>query len=116
MAKRFKNNWTYVGDKGVTFAVHVSADLTAQAAAIGGADLTDKTHYAMPTNLKPRAAEVFNATEGVRWVPCYSTDATLWTTPGTDITLPVFNDVDGAVFTSTGALRSESQRGNDPTT
>jgi hypothetical protein len=116
MAKRVKNNWTYVGDKGVTFAIHLAADIIAQDV-VGGADLTDKSLYAMPTNLEPRKAEVFNATEGTRLVPCMDEECDLWATPGTTITLPVFNDVDGAVFTRTGKKVSELQRrGNDPST
>lgn len=116
MAKRSKNNWTYVGDKGVTFAIHLAADIIAQDV-VGGADLADKTHYAMPTNLKPRLAEVYNAVEGTRMVPCMDKVCDLWATPNTTITLPVFNDVDGAVFTATGKQISErNTRGNDPAT
>lgn len=115
MARRVKSNWTYVGDKGVTFAIHAADDITAQDVA-GGADLADKTHYAMPTNMTPRMVEVFNATEGVRKVVCYDKVCDLWTTPGTAITLPVFNDPDGAVFTATGTQYSEKMRGNNPLT
>lgn len=116
MASRVKNNWIYSGDKGVDFAIHAAADLTAQASVLGGSDLTDKSLYAMPSNLTPRMAEVFNATEGARKVVCYESDATLYTTPGTNVTLPVFNDVDGAVFASTGKVWAENQRGNNPLT
>lgn len=116
MASRLKNNWIYTGDKGVSFGIHAAADLTAQAAVLGGSDLTDKSLYAMPTNLSPRKAEVFNATEGTRYVVCYEPTATLYTTPGTTVTLPVFNDADGAVFTSTGKKIEEKQRGNNPLT
>lgn len=116
MAQRVKNNWIYTGDKGVNFAIHAAADLTAQAAVLGGSDLVDKSLYAMPSNLTPRKAEVFNAAEGTRLVVCYEPTATLYTTPGTAVTLPVFNDLDGAVFTSTGKVIAENQRGNNPLT
>jgi len=116
MAKRVKNNWIYTGDKGVDFAIHVAADILSQNV-VGGSDLVDKSLYPMPTNLEPRKAEVFNATEGTRLVPCMDTACDLWATPATTITLPVFNDVDGAVFTRTGKLIAErNRRGNDPTT
>jgi hypothetical protein len=116
MARRVKNNWIYTGDKGVDFGIHLAADIISQDV-VGGSDLVDKSLYAMPTNLEPRKAEVFNATEGTRYVPCMDEACDLWATPGTTITLPVFNDVDGAVFTRTGKKLPERQRrGNDPTT
>src|SRR6185312_8696559 len=116
MAKRSKNNWIYSGDKGVDFAIHLSADIIAQDV-VGGTDLVDKSLYAMPTNLEPRKAEVFNAAEGTRLIACMDEACDLWAVPGTTITLPVFNDVDGAVFTRTGKRVAERQRrGNDPTT
>lgn len=77
----------------------------ADAAKFGGG-AAEGTERSLPNGIRPRKAQVYNATANVsRWLIVYSTDAALWTTPGTTVTLN-YKGVD-TVFTSTGQTLGE---------
>lgn len=66
----------------------------------------------IPNELRVRRVKCVDAAGHARWVPCYTDDATLWTTAGTTITLDYYGvDVE---FTSTRFKRGE-KRGRSAT-
>lgn len=75
-------------------------------AKLGGAAATT-SQLGIPNELKPRKVKCVDASGHAVWVICYTTSATLWTTPGTAIQLN-YHGVDTA-FESTAFKRGESK-------
>lgn len=102
-----KTAWTYTDDNGSDYLVAiktVTATTSGNAAKIGGAAGT-ATLDEMPNELRPRAVKCVDATGYARYVICYTTAATLWTTPGTTIVL--IKNGEDTTFTSTKTKRPE---------
>lgn len=119
MAKRAFTNVVYTDNAGNEFAYKVAADVFAQVGAstapkIGGRDLApgDEGLPPMPSNYRPRRVVMRAAGQGERRVVCLSPTADLFATPAveTTLTLPVYNDADGAVFTRVEII-GETKRG-----
>lgn len=120
MATRDMQNVVYTDDQGNEYKTKVAADVFSQVGAstepkIGGRDLTgaDGNLPVLPRQLKPRTVTVSAAGQAPRRVVCLSADADLFTGVETTITLPVFNDADGAAFTRYAAS-GERKRSYDP--
>lgn len=103
-------DWTYVDDNGQNWAISAKSSMVlgADGAVLGGgASGASSDMYPMPSYLKPRKVKCVDTATSkiIRWVTCYESSATLYTTSGTSITL----DVDGAdvAFTSTKFKRGE---------
>ena len=98
--------WGYVTNDAETFRTSAKAVyvLGGDAAKFGGAAALGSVR-SLPSSFKVRRAVVVDAAGTSRAVVCYTTSATLWTTPGTTVTLDK-NGVD-TVFTSDGTLYNE---------
>lgn len=124
MAKRAFTNVVYTSNNGKEYAYKIAADVFAQAGAstnpkVGGRDLAnnaaDNALDPMPQNIRPRTVEMRSPGQGTRRIVCLSPDADLYVTPAveTTLTLPVFNDPDGATFTR-AKIHGEEFRGKNP--
>ena len=102
--------WTYTTDAPavdyVIGAVAAFINTPGTAAKVGGAAATAELE-SIPNELKPRKVKCVDAAGHARWVTCYTTTATLWTTPGTAILLN-FHGVDTS-FQSTVQKRAEKR-------
>jgi hypothetical protein len=108
MASNERQPWIYTTDQNESYIISAkSAYVTGVNAAVyGGATGVGSDFRGIPNGFRPRRAQVANTTLKVsRWVICYESDATLYTTPETSVTLN-HNGVD-AEFVSTGATRGE---------
>ena len=119
MAVRDFQNVVYTDNAGNEFAYKMAADVFAQAGAstapkVGGRDLApgDEGLPPMPSNYRPRRVVMRAAGQGTRRIVCLEPTADLFATPAveTTLTLPVYNDADGAVFTRVEII-GESKRG-----
>lgn len=101
-----------------TYTDHLSTDYAISAKAVYVLDGTDGAKYGgtasstsdrrIPKDLKPRRVKCVSSGKPDKWVVAYTTSATIWTTPGTTLTLDA-NGVD-AVYSSTGTTRDEKWR------
>lgn len=104
MAKRAATNWVYKDNRGDEYTIKAPADVVAQldgaAVKVGGRDMVsaDGTLPKLPRNIKPRYATLIAAGEGSRRVILYDKLGPLYVNQEGDLTLPVFNDADGATF------------------
>jgi hypothetical protein len=102
--------WTYTTDAPaedfVISAKKVIMDTAGNDAKLGGA-AADETMDAIPNGFKPRRVKCVDADENAVWIICYTTAATLWTTPGTAIQWN-YHGVDTA-FKSTRFKRAEKR-------
>jgi hypothetical protein len=102
-------SWTYTDDQGNDWAIAAKANMVLDATdgpKLGGA-AAGRAVPQLAGNMRPRRAQVADASGNQRWVICYDTTAALWTTPGTTITLNYFGtDVQ---FESTGTTRGEKK-------
>lgn len=93
----YKGAYKYVNDDGTEYAMLGKISIHSQG--VTGAAAAEGDEELPPKGFKPRVARVSNGTL-VREVVCFTTSATLWTTPATAINLDV-NDVSTA-FTGKG--------------
>lgn len=81
--------WQYTDDNGDNWAVGAKVvyvqDVTDGAKFGGSAPAA--TVSAIPKQLRMRAVKCIADGSADKWVPVYETDAALWTTPGTTVTL-----------------------------
>jgi hypothetical protein len=99
--------WTYTTNDAEAFrtsAKYVYVGTGDDAAKFGGSAAAASMR-ALPASFRTRKALVVDAAGATRAVVVYETDAALWTTPGTTVTLNK-NGVD-TVFTSSGDLKPE---------
>lgn len=98
--------WQYTDDNGADWVISAKSVyvLGADAADYGGS-APASTVARIPKQLKPRRVKCVSAGAADRWPIVYETDAALWTTPGTSITLNLLG-VD-TVYTSTRVKRAE---------
>jgi len=107
-ASNAKTAWVYTDDDGAEYVVsaktaYVGGD---DAAAFGGS-ADDGSHESLPNGFRMRRARVRDASKHVKWVPCYSLTATLWTTPNTPVTMDYLGT--DTVFASDGTKRDEKK-------
>ena len=106
MANGAKTAWTYTTGKDQDYTINAkTVYVTGADAAKYGGSAASAANISIPNGFKPRRAQVVSAGKVVRWPIVYSETGTLWTTPGTVVTLDL-NGVD-TPFTSTGTLRNE---------
>lgn len=98
--------WTYTTNDSEAFRTSAKAVYVGggDAAKFGGSAAAGSMR-ALPASFKTRKAVVVDAAGATRAVVVYDTEAALWTTPGTTVTLDK-NGVD-TVFTSDGNLQAE---------
>lgn len=113
MASTKANNnrvaWTYTDEQGNDWAI--------SAKAVYVLDPTDGTKFggsaaaasvkAIPGNMKPRRVQCTDASGNQRWVIAYENTATIWTTPGTALTLDYYGT--DTSFTTTDHTRGEKK-------
>lgn len=102
--------WTYIDKKDTNYTI--------SAKAVYVLDVTDGSKYGgsvgsnadrrIPKDLKPRRVKMTSAGKPDKWVIAYSTTATIYTTPGTTLTLDC-NGVD-TLYSSTDVIREEKWR------
>lgn len=103
---------TYVTDDADHYNISVKKALVAGGGndAVLGYTAGAADHANIPNGFKPRRVKCVDAAGNARWVICYTTAATLWSTPGTAIQLN-YKGVDTG-FTSTKKRRGEkAERG-----
>lgn len=108
LANQTRVAWTYTDDDSVSYIIAANAALMATSgndAKLGGSAALE-TLQEIPNELKPRMVKCVDAAAHGKYVICYDTTATLWTTPGTAIQLN-YHGVDTA-FKSTKTKRRES--------
>lgn len=98
-----------------TYTDHLGNDYAISAKAAYVLDPTDGAKYggsaagagveSIPGNFKPRRVCCVDASGNQRWVIAYETTATIYTTPGTQVTLNYFGQ--DVLFTSTDRIREE---------
>lgn len=103
-------SWTYTDDDDADWAVSAKAVyvLDPTDGAKYGGSASSATDRRIPLDLKMRKVKCISAGKPDRWVVSYTTVATIWTTPGTTLTLDV-NGVD-TVYETTKRRRDESYR------
>lgn len=109
MAKQSGNRvaWTYTDDDGNDWAISAKnayvldpTDGAKYGGSAAGASLQN-----LPGNMRPRRVCCVDASGNQRYVVAYEATATIWTTPGTALSLNYFgNDV---AFTTTARRRGE---------
>lgn len=102
--------WTYIDDDDTNYTI--------SAKAVYVLDATDGTKYGgsvgsnadrrIPKDLKPRRVKATAPGKPDKWVVAYSTTATIWTAPGTALTLDC-NGVD-TTYSTTKRKRNEEYR------
>lgn len=101
--------WVYTDDDSTDYGISAKAvyvqDVT-DGAKFGGKVRT--TERRIPRDLKPRKVKCVASGKPDKWVVAYETDATIWTTPGTNLTLDA-NGVD-TTYTTTRIKRHEKYR------
>jgi len=109
----------YTDDQGNEYITGIAADVFSQvggdaAPKVGGRDAVaaDASLPPMPRNLSPRTATLTAPGQSPRRVVCLTKTASLFEATETTLTLPVFNDVDGALFTWHSS-RGETKRRRD---
>lgn len=102
--------WTYTDDKNRAWRVSAKAvyvnDVT-DGAKYGGSAAASSVQR-IPKELKMRKVKCTSAGKPDKWMVAYETDAAIWTTPGTVLTLDT-NGVD-AVFEASETTRGEKRR------
>lgn len=102
--------WAYTDRKGVQYAISAKAvyvlDVT-DGAKYGG-EAAVPANRRIPKDLKPRRVKCHAAGYPDKWMIAYDTTATIYTTPGTALTLDV-NGVD-VNYLSTDIIREEKWR------
>lgn len=102
--------WRYTTNDGVNYAISAKAvyvkDATDGAKYGGGAGQDEDRR--IPKDLKPRRVKCRADGKPDKWVIAYQTSATIYTTPGTTLTLDC-NGVDVA-YTTTKIVREEKYR------
>jgi hypothetical protein len=115
MADNTRVLWTYTTNTGQLFAIAAkSVYVTGTDAAKYGGDAPDVDVLSIPNGFRPRKVKCVDAAGSTRWITVYDPTATLWTTPGTTITLNK-GGVD-TVFTSTDQSIGEraERKGKNP--
>lgn len=101
--------WVYTDNKSRDWGVSAKAvyvqDVT-DGSKFGGQVRT--TERRIPKDLKMRRVKCVASGKPDRWVVAYTEDATIWTTPGTNLTLDA-NGVD-TTYTTTEKTRPENYR------
>lgn len=100
---------TYTSDDGEDFNISVKKALVAGGGndAVLGYTAGAAAQANIPNGFRPRRVKCVDASGNARWVICYTTAATLWSTPGTTIQLN-YKGVD-TQFTSTKKRLGERQ-------
>ena len=103
---------TYVSDNGESYNISVKANVAAAAgnAAKLGYTAGAATQISVPNGIRPRKVKCVSAGLPARYVICYTTAATLWTTPGT--TIDLFSHGSDATYTSTPDKLGEKHERN----
>lgn len=102
--------WTYTDKKSVAYAISAKAVYVldgTDGVKYGGA-AAQGTNRRIPKDLKPRRVKFTAAGKPDKWVIAYTTTATIYTTPGTTLTLDC-NGTD-TVYTATDVIREEKWR------
>jgi hypothetical protein len=88
MASNARTSWTYTDHYGTPYVVSAKAAYVtgADAAKFGGA-AGSADDEGLPNGFRMRAVKCKDATGASRWIPAYTEAATIWTTPGTTVTL-----------------------------
>lgn len=124
MASRDYTNWVYEDDDGNEYQTRAPTDIITQvngssAVLVGGRDYTaaDVGLPPMPSrkSLTPRYRYYSASGQGRKKVICYTAACDVFGATPPNLTIPVFNDADGASFTP-GPKRNEIKRGRDATT
>jgi hypothetical protein len=115
MAVNTRVLWTYTTNDSTDYAVAAKSVYVEglDTAKYGGSECVTALPN-LPNGFRPRAVKCRGTDAKTRWVTAYEVTATLWTTPGTTITLNS-NGVD-IVFTATASTRGErlERQGKDP--
>jgi len=99
--------WVYTDDAGNDYTIASKTVYTSDGTDGGkyGGSQADGTKPPIPKGLLPRRVKCVDSTGFAKWPIAYETTATLWSTPGTELTLDK-NGVD-TVFASTARRRNE---------
>lgn len=101
--------WTYTDDQGNAWRVSsktvYTSDVT-DGAKYGGSQAAATVDH-LPKGWRMRAVKCTSTGNPDRWIVVYEATATLWTTPGTQVTRDL-NGVD-TVYESTSRVRGEKQ-------
>jgi hypothetical protein len=115
MAPNDRILWTYTDDNSTDYGVAAKAVYVggADAAKYGGEECVTELP-SIPNGLRPRCVKCKGTNGSTRWMIAYDLTATIWTTPGTTLTLNS-NGVD-VVFTAQRTKRGErlERMGKDP--
>lgn len=101
--------WTYTDDQGNDYAISAKAAYVldpTDGAKYGGA-AAGASVKALPSNFKPRRVQVVDASGNQRWMVAYELTSTIWTTPGTALTINYFGS--DVAFTTTDHTRGEKK-------
>jgi hypothetical protein len=104
MAKRAMTNWVYTDNRGDDYQYKTPADVVVQLdganVKVGGRDFVtgDGTLPKLPKNIKPRYATMISAGNSPRRVILFDKTCPLYANQAGDLTLPVYNDADGATY------------------
>lgn len=102
-------SWTYTDDQGNDWAISAKAAYVldpTDGAKYGGSAAAASVKQ-LPGNFHPRRVQCVDSSGNQRWVVAYETDAAIWTTTGTALTLNYFgNDVS---FTTSENTRGEKK-------
>lgn len=99
--------WTYTDNSDNDYSISakkVQVQHVTDGTKYGGA-IGDGTKLPMPKNLRPRRVKCVSSGKPDKWIIAYEVGATIWTTPGTTLTLNV-NGVD-ATYSTTPDTRAE---------
>lgn len=102
--------WKYTDKNNVVYAVSakkVYVEHVTDGTKYGGG-AAEASNRRIPKDLKPRRVKCISSGKPDKWMIAYETDATIYTTPGTTLTLNV-NGVD-ATYTTTQTVREEKWR------
>lgn len=102
--------WTYTDKKSTAYAISAKAVyvLDGTDGVKYGGSAASASNRRIPLDLKPRRVKCTSDGKPDKWVIAYSTAATIYTTPGTTLTLDC-NGVD-TVYTTTDVIREEKWR------
>ena len=101
--------WQYTDDNDTDWAISAKSVymLGADAAKYGGG-APEPAVPAIPQQIRPRRVKCVASGKPDAWVIAYETDATIWTTPGTELLL--FRGGIDVTYTSTKGKRGERNR------
>ena len=82
--------WQYTDDSPTDWNIQAkTAYVVGDDSAKFGGEAAAAANDSIPNGFKPRRVRVVSAAGDVRWPVVYTTSATLWTTPGTTVTMDI---------------------------